>query len=178
MKMIMTQGDLRHKKKPGKNLPLRKFLEIIFSQNTIIMKTMFRMLFVMILSVTMISFTQAQTHEKHAKDKHQKEMTKWDDAKEAYHSVMAGTFHPAEEGNYAPLKEKAHELHKAAKEWESLSIPDGLSKDELKKNLKMLVSGSASVDKLVKKGAPDTELKDAIYSLHDVFHAIVGLCDH
>jgi hypothetical protein len=135
------------------------------------MKTIIRFSLLMFMGFAFLATTQAQ-------DTKEKSMTKWDDAKEVYHKVMAGTFHPAEEGDYMPLKEKAPELHKAAKHWASLPIPDGLNKEELKKNLKLLVSGSAEVEKLVKKEAADSDLKTAIFSLHDVFHEIVGLCDH
>ncbi len=135
------------------------------------MKTIIRFSLLLFMSVVFLAASQAQ-------DTKEKAMMKWDDAKEAYHKVMAGTFHPAEEGDYMPLKEKAHELHKSAKHWASVTIPDGLDKDELKKNLKMLVSGSADLEKLVKKEATDDDLKKAIFSLHDVFHDIVGLCDH
>lgn len=135
------------------------------------MKTIIRFSLLLFMGVAFLATS-------HAQDRNEKAMMKWDDAKEAYHKVMAGTFHPAEEGDYMPLKEKAHELHKAAKHWASVTIPDDLDQDKLKEKLKMLVSGSSDMEKLVKKDASESDLKEAIFSLHDVFHDIVGLCDH
>lgn len=144
-------------------------LKIILITKQLMMKTMIRFALLLFMGFAFLATSQAQDT---------KDMTKWDDAKEAYHKVMASTFHPVEEGNFMPLKEKAGELKSVAKEWASVKVPEGLDKKELKKNLKLLVSESSNVEKLVKKDASESDLKAAIFSLHDVFHNIVGLCDH
>ena len=136
------------------------------------MKTMIRISLLLFLSFAFFTANQAKAQDMKEKT------TKWDDAKGAYHKVMASTFHPVEEGNFMPLKEKAGDLKSVAKQWASIPVPEGLDKKQLKKNLKMLVSESSKVEKLVKKGASESDLKQAIFSLHDVFHEIVGLCDH
>ncbi len=51
----------------------------------------------------------------------------------AFHAVMAGTFHPAEEGDLKPLKEKAAELQKAAEAWQASKILLILKKKKPKK---------------------------------------------
>jgi len=43
-------------------------------------------------------------------------------------------------------------------------------------NLKKLVKGAKEIDKMVKKNAPDQELKEELSELHDVFHEIVEKC--
>jgi hypothetical protein len=101
----------------------------------------------------------------------------WDDAKEAYHEVMASTFHPAEEGDFKPLREDYKDLAIKAKEWNSLPVPSNLSEKELKPLLEKLYMESTKIGELVEAKASDETLKKAIFDLHDVFHGIVGLCN-
>lgn len=101
----------------------------------------------------------------------------WEAAKEAYHTVMSGTFHPAEEGNLEPLKEKYAELATRSQEWAALPIPENLQGKGLEEALKELETTSAAMGQVVTTGT-DEEITKAIYDLHDVFHRIVGLCEH
>lgn len=101
----------------------------------------------------------------------------WEEAKEAYHHAMSSTFHPAEEGDFAPLKETYKDLATSAKAWKGVAIPESLSKDEIKPLLKKLYKESAKIGKLIEGGTPDEELKEAMYALHDVFHELVGKCN-
>ena len=101
----------------------------------------------------------------------------WEDAKEAYHEVMAATFHPAEEGDFKPLREDYKGLAMKAKDWGSIAVPDKLSEKELKPMLEKLYMESQKLGKLVEAKASDEELKKGIFALHDVFHGIVGLCN-
>jgi hypothetical protein len=101
----------------------------------------------------------------------------WDEAKEAYHEIMADVFHSAEEGNLEPLKTRAEELGTAAQEWNKLQIPEALKTPELEKAMKDLEMLSMMMPKVVDKGADEGMVK-AITGLHDVFHKVVGLCNH
>jgi len=94
----------------------------------------------------------------------------------AYHSVMSGTFHPAEEGNLKPIREKSGELVTKAEEWKKSTAPAAYNKPGLKEKLDLLVTESKGVDKLVKDNAKDEELTKALTKLHDRFHEIVGIC--
>jgi hypothetical protein len=105
-----------------------------------------------------------------------KEVLSWEDAKEAYHHAMSSTFHPAEEGDFKPLKEGYNDLAVSAKNWMAVDIPESLDGKELKPRLKKLYKESSKIGKLIEKGVSDEELKGAIFGLHDVFHEIVGLC--
>jgi hypothetical protein len=118
-----------------------------------------------------------QTIDAQQEEMKQSEIT-WNEAKDAYHKVMAGTFHPAEEGNLEPLKKKHNVLTYQASEWAALPIPKEMRSKELKNSLKMLKQESKSIGKLVMNGASDEELTKAMFALHDVFHTIVGLCHH
>lgn len=93
-----------------------------------------------------------------------------------FHAVMSKTFHPAEEKNLAPLKEKATALVMAAKLWQSSPIPQGYKAKETKSTLKKLVKNCKTVEKAVNKGETDAELIEKITKAHDTFHTIVEKC--
>jgi len=94
----------------------------------------------------------------------------------SFHSLMAATFHPSEEGDLKPLKEKADDLYKAAKTWQASPIPADYKPEETKATLKQLVSECADISKQVKAGAPDETLKKMIAAAHDTFHKLAGEC--
>lgn len=94
----------------------------------------------------------------------------------SFHSLMAATFHPAEEGNLKPLKEKADSLYLSAKTWQSAAIPENYKPEETKAALKQLVADCADVSKNVKAGASDEKLTKLITVAHETFHKIAGEC--
>ena len=97
--------------------------------------------------------------------------------KNEFHKVMSTTFHPAEEGNLAPIKSKIGEMQEKAIAFQKSVIPaDVVNKKEVQKNLKDLVKGTKSLNKKIKANASDEVIKNDLTSLHDVFHKIVGLC--
>lgn len=101
----------------------------------------------------------------------------WDAQIEAFHTLMSGTFHPAEEGNYAPLKEKAAAMAASAATWSAMQVPATHAGKGLEDKLTLLAEESAALSDEVAAGATDEELKDDIFALHDRFHEIVGLCE-
>ena len=97
--------------------------------------------------------------------------------KNEFHKVMSQTFHPAEEGNLAPIKSKIAEMQAKAVAFQKSQIPAELpNKEEIKKNLDELVNGTKVLAKKIKKNASDEVIKTQLTALHDVFHKIVGLC--
>lgn len=115
------------------------------------------------IALFFISFASAQ-------DKDWKE-------KNEFHKVMSQTFHPAEEGNLAPIKSKIAEMQAKAVAFQKSEIPAELpNKEEIKKNLDELVNGTKVLAKEIKKNASDEVIKTQLTALHDVFHKIVGLC--
>ncbi len=97
--------------------------------------------------------------------------------KSDFHTVMSQTFHPVEEGNFAPIKARSQELLDKAKAWKSSSIPTDFKQVKgIKASLKQLVSGAKLLNKQVKGNASDEVIKKELTALHDVFHTIVGLC--
>ena len=93
-----------------------------------------------------------------------------------FHHFMSSTFHPAEEGNLAPLKEKSDSLLIAAKQWQASSIPATYKTAETKEALKKLVQLCTKLKVSVAKHVSDDELKKQITAAHDIFHTINKEC--
>ena len=125
------------------------------------MKKIFSMLLVMLLSIPVISFAQNKPT--------------WPEMKN-FHTVMSGTFHPAEEGNLTPLRERAIELFENARKWQESAIPSTFKKEETTEALKQLVVQCGAVMKAVEARASDSDLTRMIGEAHDIFHRIVGEC--
>jgi hypothetical protein len=94
----------------------------------------------------------------------------------AFHSFMSGSFHPAEEGNLAPLKAKADSLYITAKLWSESAIPASFKPAETKAALAKLEAECAAIKAAVSDKKPDEALKKMITAAHDTFHHIVGEC--
>lgn len=93
-----------------------------------------------------------------------------------FHEVMSTSFHPAEEGNLAPLREKAGLLVERAEAWKKSAVPAGYKPDQTADVLKRLVKQCKVVKKAVKKGKSDAELTTLITTAHDIFHEIMEKC--
>lgn len=99
----------------------------------------------------------------------------WTEMK-VFHSLMSSSFHPSEEGNLAPLKQKADSMFIAAKQWQASPVPETYKPKETKKALKQLVKECKSIKNAVTANATDEELKKKVAAAHDVFHTIVKEC--
>ncbi len=99
----------------------------------------------------------------------------WPELK-AFHALMSGTFHPAEEGNFKPLIEKADSLYIVAKLWQDSKIPDGFKPEETKATLAKLVNQCLNIQGAVKANAAEEKLNVLITDAHDIFHKIVEEC--
>ncbi|MHC1776670.1 MAG: hypothetical protein AB9834_14800 [Lentimicrobium sp.] len=96
-----------------------------------------------------------------------------------FHEVMSQTFHPVEEGNFQPIRERIGEMVERATVWQNASIPaDFANVKGIKKNLKQLVKKSSALDAKIKTGCTDEVIKTDLTVLHDIFHNIIGLCTH
>lgn len=96
---------------------------------------------------------------------------------EAFHKVMSQTYHPAEEGNYQPIKDRIGEMVEAAAKMNSSTIPAEFNKPEIIETAKKLEADSKALEEKIKAGAEDKDIFTALTSLHDTFHKIVGLCN-
>lgn len=122
------------------------------------------------LAVILLAFVPAVCFAQHSEKK-----SNWAEMK-AFHTLMSSTFHPAEEGNLVPLKEKAEDLLKAAKAWQKSEIPADFKAEETRAALKKLTIECGALHKAIVAQKPDEQLKSMITSAHNVFHTIVGEC--
>ena len=72
---------------------------------------------------------------------------------------MSPTFHPAEENNLEPLKKNSADLLAKAQAWQNSTVPAGFKADVTKPILKRLVKQCKLVNKSVKAGKSDAELR-------------------
>lgn len=101
----------------------------------------------------------------------------WAELKQ-FHGVMSQTFHPAEEGNLKPIKERSAEMLEKARALNKSKVPASFDKPEVKAAVADLEKGAEALHKLIQSGkATDVEIKAKLSALHDVFHKIVGLCN-
>lgn len=105
----------------------------------------------------------------------QSSMEKWTELNN-FHKVMAQTFHPMEDGDYKPIKERSGELAEKARLLADSKIPAEFSKPEMVKAVQELNAGCRNLDAMIKNKATDQEISKLLSSLHDTFHKIVGLC--
>lgn len=96
----------------------------------------------------------------------------------AYHKMMASTFHPAEDGDFKPIKERSKEFVEAARLLNMSIIPKSFNTPEVKKTLADILKGTEEVHKLVTKKAKDAAILERLTKLHDTFHIVQGLCKH
>lgn len=95
-----------------------------------------------------------------------------------YHTVMAQTFHPAEEGNLKPLLARSGELVAKATALQQSEIPTEYRKEGVKKSVELLAKESTALDKLIREKKPEADIKKAIIALHDRFHEVMEKCEH
>lgn len=100
---------------------------------------------------------------------------KWPAIKE-FHEVMSQTFHPAEEGNLAPIKARSEEMMNKAAMLLKSDIPTEFRTDAILASAERLQLKSKSLHKLVTSNGADAAILKSITDLHDTFHEIVGLC--
>ena len=126
------------------------------------MKKKIKLLAVALLATITIAFAQ-------------KAKPSWAQLK-TFHSFLSTTFHPAEDGDFAPLKAKTESLLITAKLWQASAIPADFKPAETKAALAKLVNKCQAIQKAVAAKQPDDKLKTLITEAHDVFHTITGEC--
>jgi len=105
----------------------------------------------------------------------QTEKKVWPEMKE-FHTIMAATFHPAEENDLKPLKAKVAELYRASKVWYASEVPSDFKKAETTELLQQLMVQCNDIWSAVNDKADDAKLKNLITMAHDIFHKVAGTC--
>lgn len=100
---------------------------------------------------------------------------KWPAIK-AFHGVMSQTFHPAEEGDFAPIKARSEEMMTKAKLVVKPDIPTTFKTEAILAAAGKLETQSTALHHLVTSGAANEVIFKSLNVLHDTFHEIVGLC--
>ena len=100
---------------------------------------------------------------------------KWPAIKE-FHEGMSQTFHPAEEGNLAPIKARSEEMMNKAAMLLKSDIPTEFRTDAILASAERLQLKSKALHKLVLSNGTEAAIVKSITDLHDTFHEIVGLC--
>lgn len=95
---------------------------------------------------------------------------------EDFHAVMGVTFHPADEDNLQPVKEKAGDLLRKALDWQQAAMPQGYNSEASKPILKKPVKQCKALKAAVEKKKLDAELEKMITEAHEVFHEIKEKC--
>ncbi|HRH64979.1 MAG TPA: hypothetical protein PLU53_01650 [Bacteroidia bacterium] len=93
-----------------------------------------------------------------------------------FHKVMSTTFHPMEDGDFKPIRERAGEMYAKAEAWAKSTAPKSLDKPEIKEKLTQLVKESGELKDMIAAKATDEDVKVKLTALHETFHQIAGLC--
>jgi len=98
-----------------------------------------------------------------------------------FHKVMAQTFHPAEEKNFAPLLSRSGELYAKAILLKNSTPPVSANSSGIQDALTRLEKQCLDIHQLVQKPSKDQEKKNAqlfemMTKAHDIFHEVEGLC--
>lgn len=102
-------------------------------------------------------------------------MDKWAELN-TFHGVMSQTFHPMEDGNLKPIRQRSAEMYQKAITVAKSEIPAEFNKPGMVKAVKALKAGSKKLDAAIRKGADDAAVTQQLTALHDTFHTIVGIC--
>ena len=100
---------------------------------------------------------------------------KWPAIKD-FHGIISETFHPAEEGNLAPIKARSEEMMNKAALLLKSNIPTEFKTNAILASAERLQLKSKALHKLVTSNGADVAIVKSITDLHDTFHEIVGLC--
>lgn len=101
---------------------------------------------------------------------------KWKEL-DAFHMSIATIWHPAEEGEFDPIRSRSDELLNKASDLKSSDIPEEYDTEEIRSAISRLESGANGIFiALREKNPSNEELFEELKSLHDVFHEIVGMC--
>jgi superoxide dismutase len=93
-----------------------------------------------------------------------------------FHKVMAQTYHPAEEGNFVPLRTRSGELLAKAILFANSKPPLSKDKPEVHKALTNLAEQCDKIYELTAKNAKEDVLMKEITKAHDLFHQVEELC--
>jgi hypothetical protein len=127
-------------------------------------------LIVYFLSLFIITSCASKKEESHD-HAHEEAETDWKEM-DAFHLVMAETFHPYKDSsNLEPAKSRATELMTAAEQWASAKLPAKVDNPEMKAKLRQLKSEAEALAENVRT-ADENVIAEQLTKVHDTFHEI------
>lgn len=124
------------------------------------------------LSVTSVAAAQAAQEPKAKMESHHS--SGWKEL-DAFHALLAATWHPLEKGDYKPAREKAATMATAAETW-AASTPPAKCDAKAGATAKALAPEARDLAKLIAAGAADSTVKTRLKALHDQFEAAEHAC--
>lgn len=106
----------------------------------------------------------------------QSKLENWKELK-AFHGVMSATFHPSENGDLKPIRERSGEMAIKATELAASAIPTDFNNKLVKDAVEKLKVDCEKLNQLIKKNGTDDEVKKSLTDLHETFHLIVERCN-
>lgn len=97
----------------------------------------------------------------------------------AFHHVMAATWHPASKDDLAPLRAKIKDLVTAADAWSASkapAMPASCGSEAVRKAVTKVSERSRSLAALVASSAGDAQLKESLKAIHDTFEVAEKGC--
>jgi hypothetical protein len=95
---------------------------------------------------------------------------------DAFHAVLAETWHPAEKGDFAPIRAKAAALNAAARAWAAATPPTQCATPGVKQSIAAIAAASSALTARVKTDAPDKDLRELLKGIHDRFETVEKSC--
>jgi hypothetical protein len=129
-----------------------------------------------IIKNTLAVFVFLSFYSARAQEAKHNDMSSWAELK-SFHMVMAQTFHPSEEGNLKPIRERSGELYEKAVALDKSKAPAEFNTPEIQAATKDLVQKTKELNDLVKSKGSDEKVKELLAATHNSFHKIVGLCN-
>jgi hypothetical protein len=102
-----------------------------------------------------------------------KKMEGWAELKN-FHEVMSATFHPAEKGDFKPIRSRAGEMLEKAEALQNSKIPAEFNNEKVKVSMAQLMERVRSLKAMVDKNAADAAIMKILSGAHDSFHEVMG----
>lgn len=95
----------------------------------------------------------------------------------AFHTLLAATFHPAKEKkDLKPLREKSEQLAAASRTWAASTPPAACASDAVRSPIVSISVDALAIGNQVLASASDADLTLAITALHAKFEAVDKMC--
>ena len=95
---------------------------------------------------------------------------------DAFHELMAATWHPAKSGDLKVIRAKADSLSASAKVWAASKVPTACDTKVVRDAMADVVTGSEKVAQLVASKGADADVRTALHDVHERFEVVEHGC--